>query len=95
MHKRVIFTFNLFLFIDLFERKGYVDDAEFDWTGRTMSTPVRSLSHKVLITIFQCSGSEPGPDITEWPGAGQTQHGDGQGWRQGDTSLEREQTKWY
>ena len=28
------------LSIDLFERKGYVDDAEFDWTGRTMSTPV-------------------------------------------------------
>jgi len=27
------------LFRDLFERKGYVDDAEFDWTGRTMSTP--------------------------------------------------------
>ena len=25
---------------DLFERKGYVDDGEFDWTGRTMSTPV-------------------------------------------------------
>ena len=24
----------------MFERKGYVDDAEFDWTGRTMSTPV-------------------------------------------------------
>ena len=28
------------LFEDLFERKGYVDDGEFDWTGRTMSTPV-------------------------------------------------------
>ena len=25
---------------DLFERKGYADDGEFDWTGRTMSTPV-------------------------------------------------------
>ncbi|XP_059486186.1 casein kinase I isoform X10 [Neocloeon triangulifer] len=24
------------LFQDLFERKGYVDDAEFDWTGKTM-----------------------------------------------------------
>jgi len=30
------------LFRDLFERKGYVDDAEFDWTGRTMSTPVQN-----------------------------------------------------
>lgn len=23
-------------FQDLFERKGYVDDGEFDWTGKTM-----------------------------------------------------------
>lgn len=30
------------LFRDLFERKGYLDDAEFDWTGRTMSTPVQN-----------------------------------------------------
>jgi len=30
------------LFRDLFERKGYMDDAEFDWTGRTMSTPVQN-----------------------------------------------------
>jgi len=30
-------------FQDLFERKGYVDDGEFDWTGRTMSTPVGSI----------------------------------------------------
>ncbi|XP_050729703.1 casein kinase I-like isoform X2 [Eriocheir sinensis] len=26
------------LFQDLFERKGYVDDGEFDWTGKTMLT---------------------------------------------------------
>jgi casein kinase 1 gamma len=31
------------LFQDLFERKGYVDDAEFDWTGKALSTPVGSL----------------------------------------------------
>lgn len=24
------------MFHDLFERKGYVDDGEFDWTGKTM-----------------------------------------------------------
>lgn len=30
------------LFSDLFERKGYVEDGEFDWTGRTMSTPVQN-----------------------------------------------------
>ncbi|XP_076338712.1 casein kinase I-like isoform X2 [Tachypleus tridentatus] len=31
------------LFQDLFERKGYIDDGEFDWTGRQLSTPVGSL----------------------------------------------------
>ncbi|XP_076031768.1 casein kinase I gish isoform X2 [Oratosquilla oratoria] len=30
------------LFQDLFERKGFVEDGEFDWTGKTMSTPVGS-----------------------------------------------------
>jgi casein kinase 1 gamma len=30
-------------FQDLCDRKGYVDDGEFDWTGRNMSTPVSSL----------------------------------------------------
>ena len=24
------------LFQDLFDRKGYIDDEEFDWTGRTV-----------------------------------------------------------
>jgi len=27
------------LFLDLFERKSFVEDSEFDWTGRTMNTP--------------------------------------------------------
>eukprot|EP00088_Acartia_fossae_P057821 TRINITY_DN6749_c0_g1_i10.p1 TRINITY_DN6749_c0_g1~~TRINITY_DN6749_c0_g1_i10.p1 ORF type:complete len:425 (-),score=92.61 TRINITY_DN6749_c0_g1_i10:1496-2770(-) len=27
------------LFLDLFERKSFVEDNEFDWTGRTMNTP--------------------------------------------------------
>lgn len=27
------------MFHDLFERKGYVDDGEFDWTGKTMVSP--------------------------------------------------------
>ncbi|KAB7503656.1 Casein kinase I isoform gamma-1 [Armadillidium nasatum] len=30
------------LFQDLFDRKGYTNDGEFDWTGKTMSTPVGS-----------------------------------------------------
>ncbi|XP_049304866.1 casein kinase I isoform X33 [Bactrocera dorsalis] len=40
------------LFQDLFDRKGYVDDGEFDWTGKTMSTPVGSLQtgHEVIIS---------------------------------------------
>ncbi|XP_035704761.1 casein kinase I isoform X2 [Folsomia candida] len=38
------------MFHDLFERKGYVDDGEFDWTGKTMSTPIGSLqtTHEVI-----------------------------------------------
>ncbi|XP_047003163.1 casein kinase I isoform X1 [Schistocerca americana] len=31
------------LFQDLFERKGYVDDGEFDWTGRTMPPNFQAL----------------------------------------------------
>ncbi|XP_014206645.1 casein kinase I isoform X5 [Copidosoma floridanum] len=31
------------LFLDLYERRGYLQDGEFDWTGKTMSTPVGSL----------------------------------------------------
>ena len=27
------------LFKDLYDRKGYPDDGEFDWTGKTSSTP--------------------------------------------------------
>jgi len=38
------------MFHDLFERKGYVDDGEFDWTGKTMSTPIGSIqtAHEVI-----------------------------------------------
>ncbi|CAL8087455.1 unnamed protein product [Orchesella dallaii] len=38
------------MFHDLFERKGYVDDGDFDWTGKTMSTPIGSLqtAHEVI-----------------------------------------------
>jgi hypothetical protein len=39
------------LFQDLFERKGYVDDGEFDWTGKTM---VRILFYviEILFSFF-------------------------------------------
>ncbi|XP_026326112.1 casein kinase I isoform X9 [Hyposmocoma kahamanoa] len=40
------------MFRDLFERRGYVDDGEFDWTGKTMSTPVGSsqTGHEVVVS---------------------------------------------
>ncbi|XP_063696177.1 casein kinase I isoform X6 [Culicoides brevitarsis] len=40
------------LFQELFDRKGYTDDGEFDWTGKTMSTPVGSLQtgHEVVVS---------------------------------------------
>ncbi|XP_011497822.1 PREDICTED: casein kinase I isoform gamma-3 isoform X3 [Ceratosolen solmsi marchali] len=40
------------LFQDLYDRKGYASDAEFDWTGKTMSTPVGSLQtgHEILVS---------------------------------------------
>lgn len=36
------------LFQDLFDRKGYVDDGEFDWTGRTLVIDISH--HSVLRT---------------------------------------------
>ncbi|XP_039758381.1 casein kinase I isoform X6 [Pararge aegeria] len=40
------------MFRDLFERRGYVDDGEFDWTGKTMSTPVGSIqtAHENIVS---------------------------------------------
>ncbi|XP_050350221.1 casein kinase I isoform X7 [Nymphalis io] len=40
------------IFRDLFERRGYVDDGEFDWTGKTMSTPVGSIQtgHEIVVS---------------------------------------------
>ncbi|XP_062517398.1 casein kinase I-like [Corticium candelabrum] len=34
------------LFQDLYDRKGFADDGEFDWNGRETKTPVGSLSHE-------------------------------------------------
>nr|XP_024217897.1 casein kinase I-like [Halyomorpha halys] len=38
------------LFQDLFEKRGYIDDADFDWSDKTMSTPVGSLptGHEIV-----------------------------------------------
>lgn len=54
------------LFQDLFEKKGYVDDGEFDWTGKTMSTPVGSLqtTHEIVMS----PNRERHPTGTKQPG---------------------------
>lgn len=33
------------LFKDLFERKGFIEDGEFDWTHKQIPSPINSLSH--------------------------------------------------
>ena len=76
---------------DLFERKGYVEDGEYDWTGRTMSTPVNNVSTEQLYssagkTFTSCAGPEHGPDLPERPRPAQHRQGG-----QGDPGLEREQ----
>ncbi|KAK0174033.1 hypothetical protein PV328_007151 [Microctonus aethiopoides] len=40
------------LFRDLYERRGFSNDGEFDWTGKTMSTPVGSMQtgHEVIVS---------------------------------------------
>ncbi|XP_052126791.1 casein kinase I isoform X9 [Frankliniella occidentalis] len=40
------------LFQELFERRGYVDDGEFDWTGKTMSTP----GHALIVSVSRSVG---------------------------------------
>ncbi|XP_046677956.1 casein kinase I isoform X3 [Homalodisca vitripennis] len=65
------------LFQDLFERKGFVDDSEFDWTGKTMSTPVGSLQtnqevfvHKMPATAAKVVSSTNGELANDDPTAG-------------------------
>nr|XP_027236970.1 casein kinase I-like isoform X3 [Penaeus vannamei] len=66
------------LFQDLFERKGFVEDGDFDWTGKTMSTPVGSTQtgtevivspsrenrerHPTAIKVVSSTNGELGPD---------------------------------
>ncbi|XP_043464982.1 casein kinase I isoform X4 [Leptopilina heterotoma] len=40
------------LFQDLYERRGFANDGEFDWTGKSMSTPVGSLQtgHEIVVS---------------------------------------------
>ncbi|XP_051156989.1 casein kinase I isoform X16 [Leptopilina boulardi] len=40
------------LFQDLYDRRGFANDGEFDWTGKSMSTPVGSLQtgHEIVVS---------------------------------------------
>lgn len=42
------------IFQDLFERKGYVDDGEFDWTGKTMVWPNWLFVECPFVIYFRC-----------------------------------------
>ncbi|XP_014259341.1 casein kinase I isoform X9 [Cimex lectularius] len=60
------------LFTDLFEKRGFVDDSEFDWTDKTMSTPVPSVQTGHEIVAASGGGRIRGPGLTkgggqEWP----------------------------
>ena len=40
------------LFRDLFDRMGYVDDNEFDWSGKTMVSVESFLLWLAILTVF-------------------------------------------
>ncbi|VEN56434.1 unnamed protein product [Callosobruchus maculatus] len=63
------------LFVNLFKRKGYVDDSEFDWSGKTSSTPVSSLpasAHDQVVSPNRDkhTGLKPKP----WPEGSKMHH---------------------
>jgi len=61
------------LFQDLFERRGFVNDSEFDWTGKTMSTPVGSLQtgHEIVVSPNRdrhpTASRGGGKGVAAWP----------------------------
>ncbi|XP_075238402.1 casein kinase I gish isoform X1 [Lycorma delicatula] len=61
------------LFQDLFERRGFTDDEEFDWTGKAMSTPVGSLQtgHEMVVSPNRdhhpAAGKGGGKGVSAWP----------------------------
>ncbi|XP_076761084.1 casein kinase I gish isoform X4 [Xylocopa sonorina] len=57
------------LFHDLYVKRGFVDDGEFDWTGKTMSTPVGSVQTGQEIIVSSNRTRHPHKDVTE-PGVG-------------------------
>ncbi|XP_015432709.1 PREDICTED: casein kinase I isoform gamma-3 isoform X2 [Dufourea novaeangliae] len=57
------------LFQGLYEKRGFVNDGEFDWTGKTMSTPVGSLQTGQEIIVSPSRDRHPYKDVTA-PGVG-------------------------
>nr|XP_012136695.1 PREDICTED: casein kinase I isoform gamma-3 isoform X6 [Megachile rotundata] len=57
------------LFHDLYEKRGFVNDGEFDWTGKTMSTPVGSMQTGQEIIVSPNRDRHPYKDVTG-PGVG-------------------------
>ncbi|KAK6631329.1 Casein kinase I isoform gamma-3 [Polyplax serrata] len=61
------------LFQELFDKRGYVDDGEFDWTGKTTSTPVGSLQtgQEVIVSPnrerHQSTNKGGNKGVTAWP----------------------------
>lgn len=53
------------LFNDLYEKRGFVNDEEFDWTGKTMSTPVGSLQTGQEIIVSPNRDRHPYKDVTD------------------------------
>ncbi|XP_076176795.1 casein kinase I gish isoform X2 [Ptiloglossa arizonensis] len=52
------------LFKDLYEKRGFVNDGEFDWTGKTMTTPVGSLQTGQEIIVSSNRDRLPYKDVT-------------------------------
>ncbi|XP_056631314.1 casein kinase I-like [Diorhabda sublineata] len=61
------------LFVSLFNKKGYVDDGEFDWSGKIMSTPIGTLqsnnsnNQKVVVSPNRDRQVQHKTNKTGWP----------------------------
>lgn len=60
------------LFVSLFNKKGYVDDGDFDWSGKTTNTPVGSLptaTQEVVISPIRDRHAPKTNKTNAWPEA--------------------------
>ncbi|XP_033342140.1 casein kinase I gish isoform X11 [Megalopta genalis] len=58
------------LFKELFQKRGFLDDGEFDWNGKSMSTPVGSLQTGQEIIVSPSRDRHPYKDVTASGGVG-------------------------